>query len=256
MAGVAGIDEARVVAEGLARQRGSTLAETTPTAISDPLFVFCRDELYGEPTFVPVAEDPNGVHGFCNLSVAAKVKQDGGRPLHGWTIWELPGALWTAEFHVVWKSPDGKLVDVTPKPDGETSILFVPDETYPDDFDFAARPLNRRRRIRPDLDRAAVAASMISSLAESQRAYEAKRASKVGLSLEEWMERKVPNDRMSDQIDTVIRAIGYLEEYRDDLTKGANYFTPDRKFIALNNEAFKAMEKLKAMLAQGGGNRG
>ena len=154
------------------------------------------------------------------------------------------------------KSADGKLVDVTPKPDGETSILFVPDETYPDDFDFAARPLNRRRRIRPDLDRASVAASMISSLADSQRAYEAKRASKVGLSLEEWMERKVPNDRISDQIDTVIRAIGDLEEYRDDLTKGANYFTPDRKFIALNSEAFKAMEKLKAMLAQGGGNRG
>jgi hypothetical protein len=96
---------------------------------------------------------------------------------------------------------------------------------------------------------------MISSLAESQKAYETGRAAKVGLSLEAWMKRKVPSDRLNDQIDAVIRAIGDLEEYRDDLTKGANYFTPDRKFIGLNNEAFKAMEKLKAMLAQGGGNR-
>ncbi|WP_434729570.1 hypothetical protein [Rhizobium binae] len=188
--------------------------------------------------------------------MAAKIQQDGGTPLHVWTIWELPDALWTAEFHVVWKAPDGSLVDVTPKPDGETSILFVPDDTYLDDFDFAARPLNRRRRIRPDLDRAAIAASMISGLAESQKAYEAKRAAKMGLSLEKWMERKVPSDRLSDQIDTVIRAVTDLEVHRDDLTKGSNYFTPDRKFIALNNDAAKAMEKLKAMLAQRERNRG
>ena len=61
---------------------------------------------------------------------------------------------------------------------------------------------------------------------------------------------------MIDQIDAVIRAIGDLEEYCDDLTKGANYVTPDRRFIALNNEGAKAMEKLKTMLAQGGENRG
>ncbi|WP_156408872.1 hypothetical protein [Rhizobium sp. Root708] len=194
------------------------------------------------------------MHGFCNLTVAAKVQQDGGGPLHGWSIWELPDALWTAEFHVVWKAPDGTLIDVTPKPDGETSILFVPDDTYPADFDFAARPPNRRRRALPDLDLAAIAASMISGLAESQKAHEEKRASKLGLSLSEWMERKVPSDRLNDQIDTVIRATGELEEHRDSLTKGSNYFTPDRKFIALNNEAAKAMEKLKGMLAQREGN--
>lgn len=252
MVGVAGIEEARVVAEVLARQRGATHAETTPAAITAPLLEFCRDELFGDPVFISVVEDPNGIHGFCNLSVAAKVKQDGGRPVHGWTIWEMPGALWTAEFHVVWKAPDNTLIDVTPKPDGETSILFVPDETYPDDFDFAARPLNRRRRIRRDLDTRAIAASTIASLGTSQKAYETKRAVRAGLSLEEWMERKVPRDDLNAQIDTVIRAIGDLEEHRDDLTKGSNYFTPDRKFIALNNDAAKAMEKLKMMLVAEG----
>ena len=32
-----------------------------------------------------------------------------------------------AEFHAVWKSPEGKLVEVTPKPHREVRILFVPD---------------------------------------------------------------------------------------------------------------------------------
>jgi hypothetical protein len=125
VAGIVGINEAKVVAEGLARQRGVTLAETTPSAISPSLLAFCREDLGADPAFVPVFEDPDGIHGFCNLTVAAKVQHDGGSPLHGWTVWELPGALWTAEFHVVWKAPDGTLVDVTPKPDSETSILFV-----------------------------------------------------------------------------------------------------------------------------------
>jgi hypothetical protein len=31
------------------------------------------------------------------------------------------------EFHAVWSSPQGRLLDVTPKPDGETRILFLPD---------------------------------------------------------------------------------------------------------------------------------
>lgn len=32
-----------------------------------------------------------------------------------------------AEFHAVWVSPEGQYVDITPKPHGEATILFVPD---------------------------------------------------------------------------------------------------------------------------------
>jgi hypothetical protein len=32
-----------------------------------------------------------------------------------------------AEFHAVWSSPDGTLVDIVPKGDGEQRILFLPD---------------------------------------------------------------------------------------------------------------------------------
>lgn len=33
-----------------------------------------------------------------------------------------------AEFHAVWLSPEGQMIDITPKPHGETQILFVPDD--------------------------------------------------------------------------------------------------------------------------------
>ena len=47
--------------------------------------------------------------------------------LCGWQLWEWPRVLVEAEFHAVWLSPQGRMVEITPKPHGETSILFVPD---------------------------------------------------------------------------------------------------------------------------------
>jgi hypothetical protein len=60
--------------------------------------------------------------------VEAEVARDGGRMLCGWQLWEWPHVLVEAEFHVVWLSPEGEMVDITPKPHQETRILFVHDE--------------------------------------------------------------------------------------------------------------------------------
>jgi hypothetical protein len=46
---------------------------------------------------------------------------------HGWTVWYKQDYLIEGEFHAVWRSPEGVLSDITPKPDGERRILFVPD---------------------------------------------------------------------------------------------------------------------------------
>jgi hypothetical protein len=45
----------------------------------------------------------------------------------GWCIWEWPGILLNAEFHACWLSPEGEIIDITPKPDGEKTVLFLPD---------------------------------------------------------------------------------------------------------------------------------
>lgn len=48
--------------------------------------------------------------------------------LCGWQLWEWPHVLVEAEFHAVWVSPQGEMIDITPKAAGEIQILFVPDE--------------------------------------------------------------------------------------------------------------------------------
>lgn len=80
-----------------------------------------------EPIYLTVQSEPDAVVHECFPNVEAKIARDGGRMLCGWQIWEWPHVMVEAEFHAVWKSPEGKLVEVTPKPHGEVRILFVPD---------------------------------------------------------------------------------------------------------------------------------
>ncbi len=65
----------------------------------------------------------------CFEDVRRQVEQHGGSIQHGWTIWEWPGIFIEGEFHAVWRDPNGDLIDVTPKKDGEKQILFAPDPT-------------------------------------------------------------------------------------------------------------------------------
>lgn len=64
----------------------------------------------------------------CHLNVRCHVKTHGGSVVNGWMIWDYePFTFAEAEFHCVWRSPAGLLVDLTPKVDGESEILFLPD---------------------------------------------------------------------------------------------------------------------------------
>ena len=64
----------------------------------------------------------------CFDAVDAQVRDAGGSAVHGWAIWEHPGLLLEAEFHAVWCSPIGGLVDVVNREhDTRPNILFVPD---------------------------------------------------------------------------------------------------------------------------------
>jgi len=86
----------------------------------------------GQPVYLSVQPGANAIPGECFANVAAKVAADGGSILYGWQLWEWPHVLVEAEFHSVWRSPDGSLHEITPKHDGDERILFVhdPRRTY------------------------------------------------------------------------------------------------------------------------------
>ena len=45
----------------------------------------------------------------------------------GWAIWEWPGVFIEAEFHAVWASPEGQLVDFAPRSLRSSHVVFLPD---------------------------------------------------------------------------------------------------------------------------------
>lgn len=104
--------------------------ETTPRTISHAVQRLCNRLAPDRgPVFVEVQSPSFEEVGECYKNVQAQVENEGGRTQTGWVIWEMPRVLLNAERHCCWLSPDGRLMDVTPKADGESQILFVPDCT-------------------------------------------------------------------------------------------------------------------------------
>lgn len=64
----------------------------------------------------------------CLTIVPEHVAHYGGKQLTGWAIWEGPHII-EAEFHAVWQDPDGRIVDLTPRPPemALANILFLED---------------------------------------------------------------------------------------------------------------------------------
>lgn len=101
---------------------------TTPTTITPEILALCqRLGCTSVPEFVPVETHLEAEESDCFIDVEKQRNDHGGDSVIGWQIWEWPGVMIEAEFHAVWRSPRGRLVDVSYKPDGERQILFVPD---------------------------------------------------------------------------------------------------------------------------------
>ncbi len=82
------------------------------------------------PVFVPLRPRADSIPNDCFENVRRQKDEAGGEIVHGWRIYIMPGLFLEAEFHAVWKAPDGRLVDVSPPPEeGTTRIVFFPDPT-------------------------------------------------------------------------------------------------------------------------------
>jgi len=80
-----------------------------------------------KPIYLNVTPEPYAEIDECIAAVYKKIEKDEGSIQLGWQIWHMPNIIIEAEFHAVWKSPDGTLKDITPKIEGVHKILFVPD---------------------------------------------------------------------------------------------------------------------------------
>jgi hypothetical protein len=105
------------------------IVETTPLAVTARILEFCRGiDPTTAPIYVPVQPEPECIVDDCFFNVADEVALRGGNIQYGWIIWEFPTILLAAEFHAVLER-EGRLLDITPKRDGEERILFLPDST-------------------------------------------------------------------------------------------------------------------------------
>jgi hypothetical protein len=104
------------------------IATTTPSGINKHVRTL-RDRIASpfEPVFLQVKTRADARSAECFEATANHVAELGGSSVVGWQVWEWPGILIEGEFHAVWKSPDGELLDVSRKDEGEQRILFIPD---------------------------------------------------------------------------------------------------------------------------------
>lgn len=120
----------------------------TPKTLTAPLRHLSAEIAPGtQSVYVPVRPVPGGTPNECFGNVERVVRLQGGSEVLGWALWEWPGLMIEAEFHAVWRHPDGRLVDVSPRLDEDTTILFLPDPVRIWD---GQQVNNRRRALRDD----------------------------------------------------------------------------------------------------------
>lgn len=239
----------RASAEQFASEQENSkgVKETSPSAITEVIRQFASTFAANAPSVIPVEQDQHGLYGWCSDGVHEKVKADGGEPVFGWTIWEWPNVLLTAEFHCVWRDASGRLIDITPKPKGEQTIVFVSDPAYGPDFDFDKRPLNRRMSIFVGRDKTAQVQATKSRLQGAKLRYEEGRAAKAGRSLDNWLLGKIPDEPLKVAIDEMIAACNEHEAYFDTFGPYGE-FVPDERLIALIKRRISTQAKLKKLL--------
>lgn len=83
----------------------------------------------GNPVYVKSKPNQNTIQNECFPMVDEYISLNGGERVLGWTLWELPDLFIEAEFHAVWKSPEGELIDLNPRPLKTENILFLQDDS-------------------------------------------------------------------------------------------------------------------------------
>jgi hypothetical protein len=90
----------------------------------------CASPLY----YIPVNPPGGSEENWCERNVLAVVRKFGGEAIYGWHVSEWPGVYISGRHHVVWRSPDGQMIDATPHGMGFHHIAFIDDARVSDGF--------------------------------------------------------------------------------------------------------------------------
>ena len=91
------------------------IRETTPARITQVIIDFCASITSdSSPEYIDVCPASWATPNECFNNVPRMVKQYGGSMISGWAVWQRGNMLLDAEAHAIWRTPDGKLIDITP----------------------------------------------------------------------------------------------------------------------------------------------
>ena len=80
------------------------------------------------PKYIDIEPEFDAENGSCFVNVKRKVERAGGRAILGWQFCEYSYMI-EGEFHSIWESPVGRLIDITPGNSAEIKqTLFVVDK--------------------------------------------------------------------------------------------------------------------------------
>lgn len=98
-----------------------------PASTTDPdvLAFIARFYLAGPAQLVPY--QPHGYAAIqCHVSAKVHAIKNGGKRVHGWSLWRFPAGL-MGEFHSVWEPVGRPVIDLTPPRFGGNQTMFVRD---------------------------------------------------------------------------------------------------------------------------------
>jgi hypothetical protein len=101
------------------------LRQTTPPP-DETTREFCESAGFDRLEYLDVRPTSAARPGRSYDNVREHVMRCGGCLVHGWIVQAVPVLFYEAEYHAVWQSPAGALVDITPQPGGETEVFFAP----------------------------------------------------------------------------------------------------------------------------------
>lgn len=200
--------------------------EVTPPRITSQILALCEDLGAMAPLHLNVSPAPGARMGWCSTNVLDRCRNEGGRPLYGWLLWEASGLYLNAEFHCVWQEGQD-LRDITPTQEGEKSVLFAPDPRYGADFDFKRRPNNRRFRSYGWTEREPLVREKLAETSGPALEYRRRRAEKKSVTLRQMILSSLPRDELEMLIDEFLFAAGRTEAMLTVTERGTECLAPN-----------------------------